>query len=187
MKHTGLAGKVREALRSLGAGGKEIANSALAIELDMIANKEKQTLYRVIRDFVKSGEITRIRRGVFVYNGKNKQPQLQQVMWRYLRAKKTVTIPDLVAVAGASHAYASEWIYMLARREIVEKIRLGGARKYRLISDPVIMPQDESKAEKLRELRKQKKSAALRALTAEAIRIREAFDLFIKAMAKIDR
>lgn len=164
MKHTGLAGRVRKAIQRLDNEGREIASKALAIELDMIADNEKQTLYRVIRDFVKSGEIMRIRPGVFVYNRKDKQPEIQEVMWRYLRLKKLVTIDDLVAVSRASRDYASEWVCMLARREIVEKIRLGSARKYRLISDPVIMPKNEDNAKKLRKLRKQKKREAFVAL-----------------------
>ena len=164
MKRTGLAGRVREALRSLGAGDREVESPALAIKLDMISDKEKQTLYRALRDFVKSGEITRIRPGIYLYNANKKLPQLQEIMWRYLRAKKTIMIDDLMEISGASREYASEWIFMLARREIVEKIRLGGARKYRLISDPVIMPKNEDNAKKLRKLRKQKKREALVAL-----------------------
>ena len=181
MKRTGLAGKVREAMRTLGAGGKEIASPALTIELDMVADKEKQVLYRVLRDFVKSGEITRIRRGVYIYNANNKPPQLQEIMWRYLRAERTVTIDDLAGISGASREYAAEWVYMLARREIVEKIRLGGARKYRLISDPVIMPVNDDNAKKLRKLRKQKKREALVAL-AQA---QNGIDRAIKAMSEI--
>ena len=159
-----MAGKIRKALHSLGAGGKEITSSDLAIKLDMVFDKEKQALYRALRDFVKSGEITRIRRGVYIYNTGNKPPQLQEIMWRYLRAKKTVTIDDLVEISGASRDYAAEWIFMLERRKIVEKIRLSGARKYRLISDPVIMPKDDKKAEKLKKLRRQKKREAFVAL-----------------------
>jgi len=161
MKRTGLAGRVREALRSLGGGGKEITCPALARELDMVSNKEKQTLYRALRDFVASGEVTRIRRGVYIYNGKNRPQELQAIMWRYLRANRTVTIDDLVAIAGASHNYAAEWVYMLERRKILAKIRTAGARKYRLISDPVIMPENKSKARKLRRLRRQKRREAL--------------------------
>jgi hypothetical protein len=157
LKRTGMAGRVREAIKSLEAGGREIASKTLAIELDMVSDREKQVMYRVIRDFVRAGEISRVRRGVFVCNHKSKQPELQEVMWRYLRIKKTVTIDDLIAVSRASREYAAEWVYMLVRREIVEMIRLGGARKYRLISDPVIMPVNEDNAKKLRKLRKRKK------------------------------
>ena len=164
MKRTGMAGRVREAIKSLGAGGREIESKALAIELDMVSDHEKQVMYRVIRDFVKAGEISRVRRGVFVCNRKDKSPELQEVMWRYLRIKKIVTIDDLVAVSRASREYAAEWVYMLARREIVEKIRLGGARKYRLISDPVIMPVNDENRKKLRRLRRKKQRQALVAL-----------------------
>lgn len=174
MKRTGLAGKVREAMRSLGAEGKEIASPALAIKLDMVFAKEKQVLYRALRDFVKSGEITRIRPGVYLHNTNKKPPQLQEIMWRYLRSKKTITIDDLVEISGASREYAAEWVYMLARREIVEKIRLGGARKYRLISDPVIVPVNDDNRKKLHKLRKQKKREAVAALTAADLAIQKA-------------
>ena len=161
MKRTGLAGRVREAMRS--SGDKEIVSSDLAVKLNMVSDKEKQILYRVLRDFAKSGEITRIRRGIYVKH-KDKPPQLQEIMWRYLRAKKTVTIDDLIEISGASREYAAEWVYMLARREIIKTIKIGSARKYQLISDPVIMPKNEDNAKKLRKIRKQKKREALVAL-----------------------
>lgn len=174
MKRTGLAAKTREALQSFGAGGREVASSALAIELDMIADKEKQTLYRVMRDFVKSGEIMRVRRGVYIYNFKNKPPELQEIMWRYLRAKKIVTIEDLQVISNASRDYTAEWVQMLVKREIARRIRVGNNWKYQLINDPVIMPVNEENRKKLRGLRKQKKREALRALAAVDIAIREA-------------
>lgn len=164
MRQTGLTERVRKAMRSLGLEGNEITAAEVAVNMAMICNKEKQKLYRIFQDFIKSGEITRIRPGVYTYNDRNQSPQLQQIMWRCLRAKKTVIIDDLIEISGASREYAAEWIYMLVRREIVEKIRLGSARKYRLISDPVIMPVNEANRKKLRRLRKQKKREALVAI-----------------------
>ena len=164
MKRIGLAAKIREAMRTLGSGGREVTNSALAEELGMVFDNEKRVLYRALRDFRRSGETTRIRRGVYIYNGRNKPPQLQEIMWRFLRARKVVTIDDLREISGASKNYAMEWMRMLQKHELVKVIRTGNLRKYQLISDQVAVPQNDEKAKKFRRIRRQKKSEALVAL-----------------------
>ena len=181
MERTGLAGRTREALRIIGIMGREVAASALAVELDMVADKEKQILYRVLRDFVKAGEITRVRRGVYIVNARKKAPQLQEIMWRVLRARRTVVVDDLVELSGASRTYAAEWIQALVRQKVVEKIRIGRLRKYRLISDPVIMPANKENREKLCKIRQQKKDKTLAALKVAELAIKAA-----KGMIKDD-
>lgn len=82
--------------------------------------------------------------------------ELQEIMWRFLRARKKVTIDDLIEISGAGERYIKEWLQMLVRREIVRKYKNGN---YLMIKDPVEMPRNESKAKRLRRIRAEKKKA----------------------------
>lgn len=174
---TGDTQRIRIALIKLSRGGKEVTNADLATALDMVFNNEKQTLYRTLRAFHKRGEIEKKRRGVYKYIGKTSKPQLQQIMWRALRARKTIEIDDLIEIAGASRAYIKEFLRMLVKREIVRLIRIGKKYKYQIINDPVIMPEDTDNAKKLRKLRQQKKAEALAALKEAESSIKKAKEI----------
>lgn len=163
MDNKGLTAIVRKQMRILGAGGREINYQELATCCDLVFNVDKQYMYGVVKNMRKSGEIERIRRGVCIYKGKDK-PHLHEIMWRFLRARKVVTIDDLREIAGASRNYATEWMRMLQKHELVKVIRTGNLRKYQLISDQVAVPQNDEKAKKFRGIRKQKKREALVAL-----------------------
>lgn len=160
----GDAQRIRVALIELSRGGKEVATADIAIALDMVFNNEKQVLYRTLRVFLKRGEIEKKQSGVYRYIGKTEKPQLQQIMWRVLRARKTITVDDLIEIAGASREYIKEFLRMLVKREILRRIRVGARFKYQLINDPVVMPEDTDNAKKLRKLRNKKKAEALAAL-----------------------
>ena len=163
MDYKGLTAIVRKQMRILGAGGCEINYQDLAKRCDLVFNVDKQYMYGVIKNMRKSGEIVRVRRGVCIYKGKNK-PRLHEIMWRFLRARKVVTIDDLREISGASKNYAIEWMRMLRKHELIKVIRIGNSRKYQLISDQVAVPQNDEKAKKFRQIRKQKKREALAGL-----------------------
>lgn len=169
----GDAQKIRNALIDLSFGGRVVTNAQIADALDMVFDNEKQVLYRTLRDFIKFGEIEKVNRGVYKYIGKTSKPQLQQIMWRALRARKTVTVDDLIEFSNASREYVKNWLRMLTKREIVRRTRNGNKWKYQLINDPVIMPLDEEKTEQ-RKIRKQKKREALAALNAAETAIKKA-------------
>ena len=152
------AGKIREAAKTLGAGGREFKADDLGDRTGLQTRSDLKRMYRTVIDFTRAGEIERVNRGVYRYCGRpSKKPQAQLIMWRILRARRTVTVEDLQELAGASAGYIKEWFRMLRRRGIVQKVSDG---KYRLVHDPVEMPRNEEKAEKLRDIR-EKKSAAL--------------------------
>jgi hypothetical protein len=163
MDRKGLTAIVREQMRILGVGGREINYQELAKCCDLVFNVDKQYMYGVLKNMRKTGEIERVRRGVCVYKGKDK-PHLHEIMWRFLRARKVVTIDDLREIAGASRNYATEWMRMLQKHELVKVIRTGNLRKYQLISDQVAVPQNDEKAKKFRRARRQKKREALACL-----------------------
>lgn len=153
MKKT-FAGKVRKIMQDL--KGREISTQDIAVMLDMVSDADKRVLYRILIDFRHSGEIERVKKGIYIYKGKKCKPQLQEIMWRFLRARKKVTIDDLVEISGAEESYAKEWLQLLVRREIVRKYKNGN---YLMIKDPVDMPRNEKKAERLRRIRAEKKKA----------------------------
>jgi hypothetical protein len=156
MKET-FAGKVRAAIRELGAGGREFSVHELALEkLDLLTDAEKRPVRAALSDMVKAGEIERVRPGVYRTVKRTKaKPELQQVMWDILRYRKTVTVDDLVELAGASAAYAAEWLGNLSRWGVVRSTGKPGT--WQMISDPVEMPKNDRKAERLRELRLRKR------------------------------
>jgi len=157
--------KVREQIKILGADGREVANSELAVALDLVSHKDKRGMYRALADMRKHGEVKRCRPGVYIYIVRPKtKDELRQKIWRVIRDRRIVTVDDLVELTGASERYATEFVQMLIRREIVRRIDDPHRRrksKYQLIKDPVIMPVNEDNAKKLKKLRKQKKKEAL--------------------------
>ena len=152
MKET-FAGRIRNIIAAYPG---EFRTREIAERLDLVFNKDKQPLYQALRDFVSAGEIEKIRQGVFIYKGRKNPAQLQEIMWRFLRARKKVTIDDLVEISGAGRRYVREWLQMLVRREIVRKNPNG---IYLIIKDPVDMPKNEKKAQRLRRIRAEKKKA----------------------------
>jgi hypothetical protein len=162
-KGAGFANQVRMALQEMAS--KEPANvKDVAKKLDLVTNADKQPMYKVFRDFLKSGEIERTETDMFLYKGRKSQmkPELREIMWRLLRAKKAVTTEDLVELSGADPEYARQWLAMLVRQEVVSvrpADKNAGPRTYVMINDPVTLPTDDKKAEKLRAWREQKKQA----------------------------
>jgi hypothetical protein len=164
-KDKGFAESVRKAMRAMPR--EPMFLQKIAEQLDLVSDAAKQPLYTVIRDFVKSGEITRVEPNQYLYVGtlaeRCEQPQLREIMWRILRARRSVTVDDLMELTGASREYAGQWLRMLVRQGMADKRidrHMGGTQaNWVLVSDPVAMPTDDSKAERLRQIRERKKSA----------------------------
>lgn len=163
MKET-FAGTVREVLQDLGKDGAEIVIQEAAVDprLDLVFDKDKWPLYNTVCDMMKTGEIERIRPGVYKYIGRMKSPEMQEIMWKILRTEKTRSVEDMQLMSGAAENYVREWFQMLMRRKMVRKNKNG---TYTLIQDPgPTAPRNEEKAAKLRRLRREKKKAALEAV-----------------------
>ena len=168
MKET-FENKVRKIIKD--HAGKSIKNLGMIAMLGIKTKAEKQSLYNALVDLRKSGEIIRIKKGEYKWLGKKADPQLREIMWHILRARKNITIEDMQELSGAAELYVREWLRMLCARGIVKKT---GSGKYSMIKDPVIMPGDDKKADRLRKMRKQKKIEALAALTAADLAIKKA-------------
>ncbi len=159
-------GRIRKAARALAPN--TFTTRDLSIQAGIKSRLEDRNIRSVINDLRKTGEIVNMSRGVYTYAGKQKgKPEIRERMWRILRARRNVSVDDLMELAGASEDYAKQWLRMLDRRGV---IRAKNGR-YRMIEDPIDMPEDDAKAEALRRLRGTKKAQALKALDSASASI----------------
>lgn len=167
----GFADRVRRAAMKLQARseGQGFPVSDLGHEAGVGTRAGMKRLHWTIQDFIKAGELERMKRGVYRYIGKAKRdrrPEKRVVMWRFLRMAKTVTVQDLMEASGAGETYVVEWLRLLVKNGVIRRHENGN---YRLIVDRIAMPENTEKAEKLRELRESKKKELLTVLgTARA-------------------
>ena len=165
MKET-FTGRIRKAARALAPNTFTMRD--VSIKADIRTRDEDLRARGVIHDLKKTGEIVNMSRGVYAYAGRQKgKPEIRERMWRILRARRNVSVDDLMELAGASESYAKEWLRMIERRGV---IRAKNGR-YRMIEDPIDMPEDDAKAEALRRLRGTKKAQALEALDSASASI----------------
>lgn len=162
-------GRIREAARALAPEVFTVTD--LSIKAEVMTRKDHQRIRDVIRELRKTGEIVRMGRGQYSYAGRAKKTnEIRKIMWRVLRARRNVTVEDMMELCGASENYATEWLRMLVRRGVLSQKN----GRYRMISDPIDMPSNEEKARALRLLRERKKT--LEALDRAAAAIVEARD-----------
>jgi DNA-binding transcriptional ArsR family regulator len=177
------ADKVRKTMEQLGGGDTLVLDErqglvtaeAIFDALGVALKKSKDRTRTALRDLKRSGEIESAGRGVYRWLGKKRpEPEIKIAMWKLLRARRVVTISDLRELAGASEAYAAEWLRTLAKRGIVRKIRKANPATYQLAKDTVELPDLTDNAMKLRELRKRRKEEALQSLDRAAAAIADA-------------
>lgn len=172
------AQRMREIMRDELKGREEIAIQEIAARLDLVSDQEKRPVYRTIRDFVKRGEVVRVRTGVIRYRGLKRDVRpadKTRCMWRLIRSNRNENImaSDLVANCGVSINTAREYLQMMVRREILRRIDMPGNKpsKYRMIDDPgPNLVRNDENAERLRRLRAAQKEAEA-ALSAAHIAI----------------
>lgn len=158
-------------------GQAEINLHDLGDWLGIQERKAIKNLRCTLRDLARQGEVEKI--GINLYRAVPKQagqPSKQEVMWRVLRARRSVTVADLEELAGVERSYGLEFLRNLVKRGVAVKSgddKAPGLPKYRLASDPVELPKNETKAEYLRSHREVKKKA-LAALDAVFAAVAEA-------------
>lgn len=149
-----LANRVRIAAQGFRAAGRTFTSTDMAEKLELQTYDEKHRAYDAILQLVRAGEIQRVSRGVYTYSGKPNKPSKQKVMWNYFRMRvkcgASVTADELQATANASADYVREWLKFLVRGGFVKD---HGNGRFQLLKDPVEMPVNETKAERLRTLR----------------------------------
>jgi hypothetical protein len=157
----GLTGRIRAAAVELGMNGKEFTVKDLGDRVGIQTFADNKRLHWMLKDLRKRGELINTGRGIYrraLRKDKESPPHKNEVMWRFLRMNRTVTVEDLREVAGVTANYAREWIRLLMKREIVRAI---GTGKYQLVKDSLENPKDVEKAERLRALRGRQKEQML--------------------------
>ena len=155
---------VRNALQELSSQGN-IKYADIALKLDLVEDKEKQPLYKILFDFLRQGECEKVGRGIIRYIKTDPHPAPKtSCMYRFIRACKTgtVTANDLAGNCGVSTRTATEYLSMLANRGICRRINPPHKHpaKYQMINDPGPgLVKNDANAEKLRRIRAVKKEA----------------------------
>lgn len=157
------AEKVRQVFIEASESRLEAASlDFLYFALDLVSGEDRKPLRAVLRDFLKAGEIECVGKHVYVYRGKSGKPEIRDAMWRVIRMRKTVTVTDLQELSGAGDGYAKEFLNLLIKRGVVEKIpaKRDGETVYRLVNDTGrAAPENDEKAARLRAIRAAKKAA----------------------------
>ncbi len=154
-KSSSFAARVRVAALDLGKGGAEFSAVALSDAIGIQDRAGGKRLTWVVRDFKRTGELLPgTKKGVYRLGERAlaSRPHKKQIMWRTLRGRRTVTVADLMEFAGVSRDYVGEWLRVLVRRGVVRRLPEG---KYQLVQDSIEQPDDNAKAQRLRELRLQ--------------------------------
>jgi DNA-binding transcriptional ArsR family regulator len=118
----------------------------------------------MVKDLKKRGFLVSVGTGVYRLverPPKQKVLQKREVMWKFLRMRKTVSAGDLQEASGVSRNYALQWLRMLERRGLTKATAKG---RWMLVKDVVATPEDVEKAEKLRDLRARQKLEAASAI-----------------------
>lgn len=177
MKRDGFAHKVRVASRDLQDKFGRVETGELRDALDLVLAKHAKRLYHCLRDLARSGEMRRISPGVYAWVGKPEPPpRKQEIMWRFLRMQKNLTVDDLCVACDVSAAYADEYMRNLGALGLVKRLESG---RYQIVKDQLETPVNDAKAQKLRDIRARKRAKIALALKraseacAEAIRYLE--------------
>lgn len=137
-------------------GQKPVTRQDLGDRLGIQSRKDMRRVDTVIKALVKSRDLEPQGGGCYRYSGQPLKPNKQEVMWRYLRARRTATPEELQEVAEATPVYVWEWLRLLVSQKLVRREK----ESYRLVQDPgPEPPRNESKSEYLKRRREQKKQA----------------------------
>lgn len=124
----------------------------------VVGRKVQPMIQAVLRDLLKAGEIVRVADRTYRWAARKEPVQMRQKMWSILRSRRIVSIEDLMELCGASRNYARHWATMLEGHELVRRLDDG---RIQLLNDPVVMPDDTTKAEKLKAIRIRKALEAM--------------------------
>ena len=164
MAHTSFAKQVRDTLAALNAkSGKAATTDEISIALRIMTNKDHKRLINTLSEMSRDGKIERVDKGLYKSIQETGKPNIAERMWSVLRMRKRVQVEDLMVMAGASNDYAKEWLRALERQDVVAKQGDGNldSCSWVLIKDTIDMPQNDVKADRLRDLRKSKKEQAM--------------------------
>jgi hypothetical protein len=164
MAHQSFAKSVCDTLRNAAQEGNGEADVAtLSHLLHLQTFKDHKRMLNTLSDLTRRGKIIRVSQGVYAEAKTTGEPDKREVMWRIFKMRRRVTVDDLMEMAGVSRHYAVEWLRILVKREVARNLQEPGkSGLWVLINENVEMPQDEDKAERLRNIRLNKKKVLAR-------------------------
>jgi len=175
---------VREAGKQYAQTGTAFRVADLERVVGVQTYDERRKLRKATEELVRRKEFQRVERGLYRYTGKDASPQKQQVMWRFLRMHRSVTLEDVRVVLGVPEKYAQEWFSNLVKLGIV-RVEAGGS--FRLVKDSLDMPVNEEKAERLRKFRAAERISKIQAIQDILQRMRAICeDLLLEQQRKAD-
>lgn len=119
MKNSEAMTALRDAARNLGAGGADITNGMLyaALGTTVAETEERDRIRRRCNQLVRTGELERIRPGLYRYNPGAAPAQAHDKvssMWRAVRsAAPGFAAQDVARVSGAAYNYAIKYLKFL--------------------------------------------------------------------------
>lgn len=165
MPQISFAKQVRDTLAELTeATGKAATTDEISIRLQLMTHKDHKRLINTLSEMSRDGKIERTGKGSYKsIQSQPGKPNIAERMWSVLRMRKRVQVEDLMVMAGASNDYAKEWLRALERQGVVAKQGEGNldSCSWVLIKDTIDVPQNDAKAERLRDLRKSKRDRAM--------------------------
>ncbi|MDH5525548.1 MAG: hypothetical protein OEY01_16390 [Desulfobulbaceae bacterium] len=151
------ASKILEICKELAKAQAEFTTTDVAHKAFVQTATEHKKVLHALTDMTNAGKLDRVSRGVYAMpKSLQREPQIQEKMWRLFRAKRKVTRADIVELTGASEMYAKEFFKMLVDNGVAKDL---GGQIYQLIKDPVEMPRNEEKADRYRRMRLKHKQA----------------------------
>lgn len=128
-------------------------------EIFAVLGKNKSSAQTHVAQLCQTGEIKRLRNGVFQWAGKTNNRPKTEIIWALFQARRQMTISDIVELSGAPRQYVYVWMCVLARDGHVRRISRG---KYQVISITPHVPTD-----KIAERKRRKKTGTI--CTAETL------------------
>lgn len=122
--------------------------------------KERKRILNTLSDLVRQERLSRISQGVYgPMTIAGKPLDKRMIMKNIVNIRKRVTVEDLVEMAEVTGTYAREWLRLMTANGVLrkEQYAIGMPATWYRVREIVEVPNDTAKAEKLREIRKQKK------------------------------
>ena len=145
------ADKVRKLIREKGTD-QPVTAADLALALDdlPLGKKGNKKLHTTLCELIRIGDIVRAGTAKFMWQGRKKEPTHQERMWRVIRCRRSVTIEDLMELAGVKKYYAVEYTCHLARTGYLRKTGRGRTACWVLIKDTVAVPPSKQSLQRAR-------------------------------------
>ena len=125
----GLTKRVREAAGTFEEFGADDLINALHIQTYADARRVRG----VIRDLRKKGEVTSLRRGVYIYTPKERPRTKLDIIWHLARSHRQFTTNEMELLSGAARLTCLDYLHSLRKLGFIRQVRRG---HWQMIKDP---------------------------------------------------